>query len=235
MQKAIKKSSIKFMKFIFITSLSILVAIYNLFDFNLKDFILKYSPTSYIIFVSLILIVYFIFLIYELKNIIDELEVNLDKLKRRDELLEHDIKLFNKSNEILSEEKLMNFIHRLERDDSYLQIQLEKNLKFIDFHEKESNQYLSKDINIKCNNLISSLNDLGMFLATYFFQYPPKAIDQETQYCLYPDLNIDRKGNGSEQDLEAYLSYQEKLYNLTENVSKDYREYRRSIKNILHI
>lgn len=235
MQESIKKSFVKLIKFIFLILLPILVAIHTLLNYDFKKIIIQYSPTSYIFIIFLILINYFIFLIYELKNKIDRLNAEINELKKTDELFEHDIKLFNKSKNILDEDKLIYFIDKLERDHSYFKIEFGDILKFIKFHSKESNKYLSTEINNKCNNLVESLNNLSGFLSTNCFEYPQRALDKEVQYCLQPDLNIDRKGSGTTQEMKEYSKYKNQLYDLSEKVSNNYKEYRKAIKNKLYI
>lgn len=167
--------------------------------------------------------------IKEQHNEIKELEKQLKKYD--DKKLQHDRDLFIQSRKRINEEELFVFLNRLQTDDSYVNDLYDKVMNLIYFFNKEKNTYLNKEINQECDQFTSLLVELINYLNFNFFDYPRD--HDSNQYCLYPDLNIDRDGNGSDQQISKYRKYQDELYGLVNKVRNQYKSYRKKIKNDL--
>ena len=147
---------------------------------------------------------------------------------------EHDVKIFTQSNEILSEQKLIDIAnfhllsdHSIVNDDFFLLT------GWCTFFERIGNQYLDKGISKENQKLFDDLNQLTDFVATNFFTIRGQSSSNKSQY-LYPDWNIDR-GIPSLEEREKYNEYAKELKVLTRKVLKQYSEYRLAIKQNLKI
>ncbi len=147
---------------------------------------------------------------------------------------EHDIKIFNQSNEILPEQKLLyvaNFHllsnHSIVNDDFFILT------GWCIFFGEIGNQYLDKRIARENQRLPNDLNQLTDFIATNFFSIIGQNASNKNQY-LKPDWNLDR-GDPSSEEMVMYNEYAEELKALTRKAISQYSEYRLAIKRILKI
>ena len=148
---------------------------------------------------------------------------------------EHDIKIFNQSDEILTEQKLSDIAsfhllgnHSIVNDDFHILT------RWCTFFEKTGNQYLDKKIARENQKLLNELSQLTDFVATNFFTIREQNPSNKSQY-LKPDWNIDRGDDPSPEKMARYNEYAKELNDLTRKVIKQYSEYRLAIKRILKI
>jgi len=148
---------------------------------------------------------------------------------------EHDSKIFNKSNEILTEQKLSDIEsyqllgnHSI-RDDDYSVL-----TKWCSFFEQIGNQYLDKKINKENLQLVDDLFKLTDFIGYNFFTIREQNSNNQNQY-LKPDWNPDRGDDPSPEKMAKYDEYAKELEVLTKKVVKQYSEYRYAIKKNLKI
>lgn len=153
------------------------------------------------------------------------------KIKR----FNHDLEIFRQSSELLDEDTLEIMCESLMGDDSYRESYRLPISDFIYFSEKISNHYIDDNLNEKYSNLNKSLRHLLGFLALNFFTKPLNNDSDDTRFCLYPDLNIDRGGKGAPGDMIMYENYANKMVKKVEEVREAYKDYRKNIKEILFV
>lgn len=150
---------------------------------------------------------------------------------------EHDIKIFNQSNEILAEQKLLNIIFQLIESHSLVREDSARLRKWCEFIEQTGNKYLDKSINKENQKLLDDLRELTKFISDNFDFW--KRV--ENPLYLKPELDPDKfwdpdSGDVAPQDqVEEYNLYANELKILVEKIKKHYSEYRQVVKNKLRI
>jgi hypothetical protein len=148
---------------------------------------------------------------------------------------EHDIKIFNQSNEILNEEKL-SFVasfrllgnHSIPDDDYFILT------KWCEFFQQTGNHYLDKKISKGNLKLLDGLLQLTHFIGLKFFTIIGQNPNNKNQY-LKPDWNPDRGDDPGPEKMAKYNEYAKELEDLTHKVVHQYSEYRLAIKQKLKI
>lgn len=148
---------------------------------------------------------------------------------------EHDTKIFNRSNEILDEQKLSNIAgfqllsdHSI-RDDDYSIV-----ARWGRFFEQTGNQYLDKKIIKENQKLVDDSSRLTHFINLNFFVIKGQNLNNKRQY-LHPDWNPDRGNGPSSEKIAKYNEYAKELEALAKKVIKQYSAYRLSVKQNLKI
>ncbi len=145
----------------------------------------------------------------------------------KDKITEHDTKIFNKTNQISDEERLYDFINRLENrviDLEYIITPKE----FIKLSNLESMKYLDKNLNKKNAIFLESLAKLIDFVSAHFMDYQGRENDSRLHF--EPDL----KHSSHKNKTEYYKIYSELCKILSETKDK-YSIYRNAIKKKLFI
>ena len=147
---------------------------------------------------------------------------------------EHDIRIFNQSNEILSEQELSGIANfelggNKIRDDDYSKL-----AKWYSFFEQTGNRYLDGKISKENKKLVDALSQLTDFIGLNFFTIIGQNPNNGFQY-LKPDWNPDYGNDPSPEKMAKYREYSKELYVLTEQVLKQYSEYRLAVKRVLKI
>jgi hypothetical protein len=107
---------------------------------------------------------------------------------------------------------------------------------FCEFFDKTQNQYLNSNLASLSLELSKSINKLIEFLTYRFFDFPEnQSTEADTQFCLQPDLCIDRALSVSKEDMIEYDRLVENLYSLVNEASKAYVSYRKAIKERLFV
>ncbi len=148
---------------------------------------------------------------------------------------EHDVRIFNQSDELLSEQKLSDVAqfhllgnHSIADDDFFILT------KWCNFFKQTGNQYLEKNINKENQKLVDDLFQLTNFIGYNFFTIRGQNPHNKNQY-LKPDWNVDRGDNPSPEKIEKYFEYAKELENLAKKAIEQYSKYRLSIKKVLKI
>ena len=63
-----------------------------------------------------------------------------------------------------------------------------------------------------------------------FFVYPETQTGEYIKLCMHPNWNVDRGGHGDPEDLKKYDEAAEKLRELSNNVTRSYKNYRQAMK-----
>lgn len=149
---------------------------------------------------------------------------------------EHDTRLFEQCDEILTERRLLDMLDQLTGDHSHCNSQFLSILDFVRFFDESGNQFANHRIREAAVGLVASLNHLYTFMATHFFPWPDKqATDCDIRFCLYPHWNIDRGGSGWDEESDHYDEEAEKLVSHVLDTRAKYSTYRLAVKKALHI
>jgi len=148
----------------------------------------------------------------------------------RPEYREHDINIFAESNKLMTERDLFWYLFRLGNDHHFRDDQYDRVRNFLWFFKEQGNQYLLSRLASSSSKLIHALHKLAGFTEFNFSRYPR---GQTTQYCLYPDLNIDRAGTGEPEDTKAYNEKADELWNHVCQVREADKRYRRELNHAL--
>ena len=149
---------------------------------------------------------------------------------------EHDIKIYNQSNEILSEEKLLNIAnfevgaskHAI-RYDNYSLLE-----NWCTFFERAGNQYLDKQTREQSKRLRASFLILIKFIRLNFSEIKHQNPNNENIY-LRPDLNPDYEDNATEEQFAEWKEFARELDTLIDEVLDQYSKYRETVKKKLKI
>ncbi len=148
---------------------------------------------------------------------------------------EHDVKIFNQSNEILTEQKLSDIANfHLLADHSIFNDDFFRLTEWCRFFEQTGNQYLDKRINKENQRLLDDLDRLTNFIATNFFTIRGQSSANKSQY-LKPDWNPDRGDDPSPEKMARYNQYAKELLDLTRKAIGQYSVYRLAVKRVLKI
>lgn len=167
--------------------------------------------TSGVILVSIGLIYHFLI------NYVEQLGVVVG----RKAIVEHDAPLFLRQEAIFDEDEFLDFLQNLGTDDAYFNNTYLKIVKLSGFFRNTGNKFLNNEIQSDAKTFFSDLIHLQDFLVLNFITFPNNQINQ---YCLYPDLNIDR-GAPTREQMNTYASYQSQLGSLIDAVEISYRRF----------
>jgi len=155
-------------------------------------------------------------------------------------IIEHDVKIFNQSNKIISEQKLSEIIDLdLEDDHSINNNDLELLRNWCMFFEQTGNQYIDKRIAKANRKMLTTLKRLTDYVsfnsARSKFQDPRSGIRE-----LRPDWDRDHDFHSTSDvmPLEYVTKYEEmagELRATTSKVRNQYYEYRLTVKQRLKI
>lgn len=98
--------------------------------------------------------------------------------------------------------------------------------------QRAENQFILDALEARTDSMLCALEALTDFIAHHFFSWPSR---QAERYCLYPDLNVDRGGDGRPEDMLLYSQRQDELTVLIESVHQAWRDFRRAVHRGLFI
>ena len=149
----------------------------------------------------------------------------------------HDIDIFKKSNDLMSEEKLLDFLWPLDGGPPiYYHDKADKVAQFLNFFSYEGNQYIDPMLKNMCKILCDSLTKLGTFLY-HEFRTPDRIDHGDAKYSrLIPGelSHMHYSGEGDMEDDQRYWKYFEELKNLQANCQSCVKKYRASIRDLLY-
>jgi hypothetical protein len=138
----------------------------------------------------------------------------------------HDISIFEKSNTLMSEEHLVEFLRWVLSDYSYRNVSDdEKEVSWMKFFEMEGNQYIIPALRDSVRNVRERWRDFEVFVIEHFF-----LVGSTEKLALRPEWNIDRGGH---EEGGQYLKLAMKLMDVGSAVRNAYIAYRRTVKEHL--
>ncbi|MCO6458599.1 MAG: hypothetical protein J5I93_25105 [Pirellulaceae bacterium] len=149
-------------------------------------------------------------------------------------ILGHDKRIFQTSDQILGESSLIEFLDQLQTDDSYIITDARRLDRFRRMFTETGNQYINQELATSLSSLLSALDAILRFTALNFFVYPrQQSAEEPRRFCMYPELNCDRDGSGTPEDMNRYAKFQLQLDELANNTREAYERYRMDVKNVL--
>lgn len=175
-------------------------------------------------------------LVYHMANTgFYELVKTNEARSRKEREQQHDVAIFRKANEILSEEQLGQFIYALEADHSYYMDASGRIDNFARFLGTTNNHFLTPQLVSVTNDLLLAWRELGQFISYKFLIFPKNQTESPFRLCMMPALNMDREGDGSSEQVTKYDKLTAELEELTGRLDTCYRTFRTAIKNELVI
>ena len=144
----------------------------------------------------------------------------------------HDKEVFCKSNELLNENQLTNWIELL-GTNRMLVGQSKKAMAYVYFFQEEGNQYLDSKLKKACLNYVKKLDELLLFTAEHFFVYPdnqPTDNIDNNQLALYPEI---LHGAPNTPEYQHAVECQRRLHSILDKLKSNHQRYRALIKNKL--
>jgi len=139
--------------------------------------------------------------------------------------IDHDNKIFHESNMILNEQKITNFLSKIE----YRVINGDKEgsffLEYLDFFDQVSNQYLNKQIKRSLKLLHKKFNEMHRFIDNHFMDKIGKSSER---LFFEPDLK-------NKFPRDEYDKYFDEMIDLRNETNKAYKDYRVVIKKKLFL
>lgn len=144
----------------------------------------------------------------------------------RSERVEHDRRIFNRADEIMSEGDLHDCLddlanHGLRPD------KLRRLVGFQRYFQYEGNHFLDRRMARALQPLVGALASLHQFTGRHFFTHPNPTVDL---FCLYPELKEEPPGT---QGSERYWRHATELEVLVDRAAESYTKYRRAAKQYL--
>ncbi len=167
------------------------------------------------------------------------LEAELAAVRQREEHLSqerivHDREVFARAKSLMTEQQLVSVLDQLQADDSYTRQGIAPIDHFYRFFGEVGNSYVIDDLDVANNRLREKLSELRGFISIHFFVYPLHFMtENDCQYCLYPELSVDRAGKGRTGDSARYNEFTVQLDERCRAVREAYLQYRRLIKQVL--
>jgi hypothetical protein len=167
------------------------------------------------------------------------LKVNPSELPKRihqppERIVNHDIKVFQKADELLSETKLVDLLDCLGDDESFTRKQRTNIDEFLRYFDQSSNQFICEELVGVTQELTTSVTKLRKFMQENFHIYPRNQENDNKWLCLQPNLNPDREGSYEDDNSQyKYRELQNELAYLCDRVSNAYKKYRLQIKRYL--
>lgn len=148
---------------------------------------------------------------------------------------QHDRAIFQKTNELLSDQQIEQFIQSLQDDHSYYMNESGRIDNYARFLATTSNHFLRPTLADATRRFLLAWSELGHFISYKFFVFPNNQKEPPFRLCMTPGLNMDREGDGSPHQLAKYNKLTEELESLAEKTIGQYRTLRRAIKDELVI
>ena len=146
--------------------------------------------------------------------------------ERANQSIHHDEEIFRKSDSIINEGELLQFLDRLEFNNTYVGPTLKKVKEFRDPFWFQTNKYVDDELTGLCDELVNALTKLIRFLEFSF----KAAGDTETINAYDDDVY---RFNPQDRYLREREEYFEKLLQLTNTVRVGYSAYRAAVRTKL--
>ncbi|MDO6747076.1 hypothetical protein [Gilvimarinus sp. 1_MG-2023] len=162
-------------------------------------------------------------------------ELLIKKLTKEDgvKVIEHDLNVYSKLDEFMSEELLERTIAHLETSDAIYWDDFSAIEVFVRTADSASNAFYTEKLKEKTMSLVESLNELKGIVNNDFDEYPYTQTVTNFRMCLAPQLNCDRAGNW--EDRQAYTALTDRMMVVTGRMNSDYEQWRLAIKSVLYV
>lgn len=131
---------------------------------------------------------------------------------------------------ICSEESLQSALSWIGSDHSYFKTAYDAFEAFEYFGKLIENKFINERVETAASMFYSHCGTLTTFLAQHFFM-----MHRENQFYLYPELNCDRRGNGTSEQEAQYGRYVNELMDILTRTQQSYSNVRSAIRHELLI
>lgn len=145
----------------------------------------------------------------------------------------HDTKLFQTSQEILTEKKFTDFFELLLSDHSCRTEDSSKLYKYAEYHLSPENCYQDEELQLAAVKMASAGNELLHWMSQNFYVFPEIQSSENTKLCMHPHWNIKRTPNATTESTKKYNESVDKLSKLSNNVISCYKSYKNLMKHKL--
>lgn len=156
-----------------------------------------------------------------------------DPARRQERAEHHDKELFSKSNAILSNVNVSEFLGVLAGDHSCREYDVECVTRYNDFLSDVENTFINPELRDTSELFLVSSRALTEFIGVRFFAYPDGQYGDNRRLCMQPELNIDRAGRVDPKTIEMYDQLSGELGGLVGNFRTNYSIFRLKIKDVL--
>lgn len=147
----------------------------------------------------------------------------------------HDRRVFREGHAIVDHAFLDPVLKNIGADHSHYMSETMRLESFVRFLRSPDSRFISTTIRQEAEALGSVIGELLAFLATHFFVYPQNQARDDTRFCMYPSLNIDRDGDGTNDQDEKYELFTTQLIAKLDAVEHAYKVYRERVRTELAI
>ncbi len=165
--------------------------------------------------------------------------VELASRQKREELdkekVEHDKKIYEKANEIMGAEFLLDRLDVMWGDHSYYMNDIRKMEAFHRHLAKDENQFLVSGVQESVSGYLNASKNLIEYVSVRFFVYPGSQTGDNLRLCMQPGWNVDREGHGTPEQMEQYDKLAVELHEHIETLISEYKSMRAEIKKKLII
>ena len=149
----------------------------------------------------------------------------------RKQAIQHDEKIFRKSDKILSELDVRKVIYNFRSSNAFLVDDHTIWFKFLWFFDFEENQYILNDLRSKCDDLLNSMAKLTPFINEHFF--PSDRIDRASELWISGPGRDDFEWDDARWG--KYYQLESELHELADGVDEAYKLYRTIIREMLFV
>lgn len=167
------------------------------------------------------------------ENISDLVLESFGTIDQKQRYLDHDIKKFTDSSELLPESMFQEFLAELKNNHSYHVETLCTVNRYKEHFYEIGNNFIDRELDSTLHESVNAIDELTMFCACQFF--PIERRTKSDHKYLQPDLNWDRNGDGSAQQRKRYDELTAKLNSLTDGAWNKYRQFRLAVQRVLAV
>lgn len=146
---------------------------------------------------------------------------------------EHDTEVFRSLDEMMGEPYIKTVFDFMHTSDAIFWEDFTKLREFVVYASESGNQFLTQDLKLKTQSLVTSLDGLLGFINEKFDEYPYGQEKINFKMCLAPQLNCDRAG--SWEDGPQYGLLVREMMETSKAVNDSYKVWRTSVKENLAI
>lgn len=151
-------------------------------------------------------------------------------------VIAHDKEIFNKSDLIMTEFKLLVLLDRIKLPHpSLLEKHIDMLVTYLDFFTITGNQYLDSDVETTLSKLILNLNKLSQFVGNHFRNTSTGRIKQNSSWKLEPDLEFHVCTSKYNVEHNRYDGYCKTLESFARIIESDFQSYRKCIRKKLYV
>jgi hypothetical protein len=153
--------------------------------------------------------------------------------EKNQKIQKHDSELFMTLADSLPEEYLNRLIGYIETEDAVRWDEHRKIESFILLANEAGHSFITLELKISTEKLISALSEFIKFISRNFDEYPYGQGVANFKMCLAPQLNCDRAG--SWEDGPKYDALVQEMMSFTQGISASYKEWRTTFKDALYV